>query len=127
MQPAPRQFAKLMVFMALGHMLGIYATLGFLLFFPVPTENRELVSMMIGNIIGFLSGITAYHYSSTQDSADKNRIIGIQAETAHTVATALPPATLPPGNTVQLEPGQAAQAPPANPGDQDDQEETRPG
>ena len=109
----PRQFAKLMVFMAIGHMVGIYATLAFLLFFPVPNENRELVSMMIGNIIGFLAGITAYHYSSNQDSAEKNRIIGVQAETAKAVAAAVPPAPVP-DNTIQLEPGQAAQAPAAD-------------
>lgn len=115
MAPPPRQFAKLMVFMAAGHMIGIYATLAFLLFFPVPNENRELVSMMIGNIIGFLAGITAYHYSSTQDSADKNRTIAVQAETARTVAAAVPPAVPPPDSTIALEPGQAARAPDAQP------------
>lgn len=119
MSTPPRQFAKLMVFMAIAHIIGVYATLAFLLFFPVPTENRELVSMMIGNIIGFLAGITAYHYSSTQDSAEKNRIIGMQAETARAVAAVVQPQT--PDNTIQLEPGQAAQAPPPI-----DESETRP-
>ena len=77
-----RTLTGVMVFLAVINTLGVYAALAALMFHPVPSANRELVSMMIGNILGFVAGIVTYHFGSSKDSHDKNATIAAQAETA---------------------------------------------
>ena len=112
--PTPsRKFSRIMAIMAIGYTTGFMLSLILLMFVPVPTENRELVSMMLGHLSGFVAATVTYHFGSTQESADKNQVIATQAETQRATYQALAAATpANPDTTVQLEPGQAAQAPP---------------
>lgn len=106
-----------MVFLAVVNTFGVYIALFALLFFPVPTENRELVSMMIGNILGFVAGIVTYHFGSSKDSHDKNATIATQAAsqleaqrviTANNVPSDQPTVVVEPGHPIQV----AASEPP---------------
>jgi hypothetical protein len=80
-----------MIFLVVTTTAGVYGALAFLLLYPVPNANRELVSMVLGNIMGFLAGIVTYHFGSTQESAEKNATIGTLAQTAKTAQEALTP------------------------------------
>lgn len=106
------------LFLVISNTVGVYASLAFLLFYPVPSDNRELVSMMLGNVVGFLSGIVAYHFSSSRESSDKNHTIGVQAETARTAATlaasvsgAAPAVTIPAGEAITVAAGEKNEVP----------------
>lgn len=105
----------IITFLVVSNTLGVYASLAFLLFFPVPTENRELVSMMIGNIIGFLAGIMAYHFSSNRDSEGKTQAIQSQTQAIATLAdtakragenlSPTPDVVIPAGETATIQAG----------------------
>lgn len=84
-----------MAFLAVSNTTGVYATLGFLLFAPVPNENRELVSMILGNIVGFMAGIVTYHFGSSAESSEKNQSISSLA-----AAMGPAPTVAPPGSTI---------------------------
>jgi hypothetical protein len=100
----PRKFAALMVFLAVSYTMGFFASLGILMFVAIPNENRELVSMMLGNLVGFVAGIVTYHFGSSQESAEKNSIIATQADAAKSAQAALSPAS----TSIPLGPGDSA-------------------
>lgn len=42
---------------------------------PIPPENEQLITYMLGQISGFAGGIVSYHYASTASSAQKNELL----------------------------------------------------
>lgn len=107
-----RRNLRLMALMAGAHTVGFYLTLVALMFLPIPDQNRELVSMMIGHLSGFVAGIVTYHFGSSSESADKNATIGTLAETAKLAGESLAPThvapdvTIPAGQTATVKAGE---------------------
>ena len=89
MTEGKRKFGRIMAFLAVTFTGGFFSALVALFFVPVPNSNRELVSMMLGNLVGFVAGIVTYHFGSSQESAEKNVTIGTLADTAKSAQAAL--------------------------------------
>ena len=43
-----------------------------LMFFQIPAENKDAVSILIGAIAGSFTTVVAYYFGSSKGSADKN-------------------------------------------------------
>lgn len=56
--------------------LCFFAVLALLIFKPMPTENKDVLYLAIGALIGFEGAIVSYFYGSSAGSAKKDETIG---------------------------------------------------
>jgi len=66
------------VFMyVLGGLISIcfFFVLYLLIFHPMPTENKDVLYLIIGALIGFEGAVVSYFYGSSKGSADKNEML----------------------------------------------------
>lgn len=73
--------------LALSMLLIVSAALFALFFRDTPPSNKELVSMIIGMLLGSLKDAYNYYFGSSRDSHEKNKTIADQADTARTIAS----------------------------------------
>ena len=66
----------------LGAVISIcfFVVLAFLIFKPMPSENKDVLYLAIGALIGFEGAIVNYFYGSSAGSAAKTEIIKKQQE-----------------------------------------------
>ncbi len=57
--------SRLGIAIGIGVVGGFLGALLALFIIPIPVENKELVTYMIGQLSGLASGIVSYHYAST--------------------------------------------------------------
>ena len=64
----------------LGALLTIcfFVVLAFLIFKPMPQENKDVIYLAIGALIGFLGTVVTYFYGSSAGSAEKTDIMAQQ-------------------------------------------------
>ncbi len=58
-----------------GILASFAGTLVALLFIPIPTENRDLIIYMIGQLSGFAGSAVAFWLGTTRQSEDKTRML----------------------------------------------------
>lgn len=61
---------------------GFFGMLVFMLFKPIPTENRDIVNIMLGVLGSTFGGIVAYYYGSTKGSEAKSALLAQAPSTA---------------------------------------------
>lgn len=54
---------------------GFFGMLVFMLFKPIPAENRDIVNIMLGVLGSTFGGIVAYYYGSTKGSEAKSALL----------------------------------------------------
>lgn len=52
--------------------LGVLSILGTLLFHPVPTENKDLINIAFGGLLGSLTTVVAFYFGSSKSSQAKD-------------------------------------------------------
>ena len=63
------------------YILGTLITIGFfilllsLVYSTIPTENKDLLNLVVGSLIGSFSTIVGYYFGSSKGSADKNELL----------------------------------------------------
>jgi drug/metabolite transporter (DMT)-like permease len=64
----------------LGALLTIcfFLVLAFLIFKPMPQENKDVLYLAIGALIGFMGTVVTYFYGSSAGSAEKTDIMAKQ-------------------------------------------------
>ena len=55
--------------------LGFFALLILLILSAVPTENKDLLNLVVGTLIGSFSGIVSYFYGSSLASSKKDQLL----------------------------------------------------
>lgn len=55
--------------------IGFFTTLGFLIFKQMPQENKDVLYLAIGSLIGFMGAVVQYFYGSSAGSAAKSEIL----------------------------------------------------
>lgn len=56
--------------------LGFFGILGLLVFWPVPSENKEALNICLGALVGaFSGGVVGYFFGSSKGSSEKNEIL----------------------------------------------------
>ncbi len=55
---------------------GFFLVLLFLVKYAIPTENKDLIYIVIGALIGAFGTIVNYEWGSSRSSAEKNELIG---------------------------------------------------
>ena len=55
--------------------VGFFALLYLLLLSAVPEENKEILNIVVGALIGSFTSIVGYFYGSSLGSADKNELL----------------------------------------------------
>ena len=62
---------------ALGALItiGFFTLLYMLLLSAVPAENKDILNIVVGALIGAFSSIVGYFYGSSLGSADKNELL----------------------------------------------------
>lgn len=102
MKPRPTGDEGMRARLALAMVLMVGASLGVLVFFEVPSANRDILFAVIGGLLVRLSDVYGYSFGT---SADRDR----QAETLHAVAQtaqAAQAALAPTEQTIPVEPGE---------------------
>jgi drug/metabolite transporter (DMT)-like permease len=56
-------------------MIAFFIILGLLIFHSMPTDNKDVLYLIIGALIGFASNVVNYFYGSSKGSADKTDIL----------------------------------------------------
>lgn len=85
-----------------------------LFFVQIDQDNRETLNLVLGALLAKLTDVYGYSFGSSAENTKNSHTISKMAETqnvAQAVLAAAVPGTAP--DTIKLEPGQAAQAPPA--------------
>lgn len=59
---------------------------------PIPKDNEQLITYMLGQLSGFVGGVIAYHYASTATSEQKNKLLARTNEPLPTVVVNPPEA-----------------------------------
>jgi len=54
---------------------GIFILLGVLLMHEIPTENKDLLNIVIGAFIASFSAVISYFFGSSKGSAEKNEML----------------------------------------------------
>jgi uncharacterized BrkB/YihY/UPF0761 family membrane protein len=63
------------------YILGALITVGFfilllsLVYTTIPTDNKDLLNLVVGALIGSFSTIVGYYFGSSKGSADKNELL----------------------------------------------------
>jgi hypothetical protein len=55
--------------------IGFFALLILLVLAQVPTENKDLLNLVVGSLIGVFTSVVGYYYGSSMGSAKKDEII----------------------------------------------------
>lgn len=55
--------------------LAIMTVIGLLIFYPIPTENKETLIQVIGTLTGAFMMIISYFFGSSKSSSDKNEML----------------------------------------------------
>jgi len=55
--------------------IGFFVLLYFLIFKSVPDQNKDLLNLVVGALIGSFSTIVGYFYGSSKGSAEKNELL----------------------------------------------------
>lgn len=92
----PRPYNVMQAVLALLLVLAFLAA-GLALFrWVVPSDNRELLTYMLGQLSGMVTTALAFYYATTKSSADKNRVIADAAlDRSAGIAAAPEPVDLP--------------------------------
>ncbi len=59
--------------------LGLFAAVAILMFYPMPDSGEQLISMLIGVMTKSFGDVIAYYFNSTQGSKQKDQIIATMA------------------------------------------------
>ena len=51
-----------------------------LIFYPIPTVNKDIVNIALGALLGMAVNVIGYFYGSSKGSADKSEDIRVTAE-----------------------------------------------
>ena len=54
---------------------GFFVLLIVLVYSSVPTENKEILNLVIGALIGNFGAVVSYYYGSSKGSADKTGLL----------------------------------------------------
>jgi len=63
------------------YILGALITIGFfilllsLVYSTIPADNKDLLNLVVGSLIGSFSTIVGYYFGSSKGSADKNELL----------------------------------------------------
>ena len=55
--------------------IGIFILVGLLIFQEMPTSNKELLILVIGNLMAAFISVISYFFGSSKGSADKTEIL----------------------------------------------------
>ena len=55
--------------------VGFFTLLIFLVFHAIPDNNKDLLNLVVGALVGSFVTIVSYHYGSSAGSADKAKTI----------------------------------------------------
>ena len=55
--------------------IGFFSLLILLLYTTVPSENKDLLNLVVGALIGSFASIVGYFYGSSKGSAEKNELL----------------------------------------------------
>jgi membrane protein YqaA with SNARE-associated domain len=56
--------------------VGFFAVLGALVFWPVPVENKDALNIMLGALVGaFSGGVIGYFFGSSKGSSEKTELM----------------------------------------------------
>jgi hypothetical protein len=55
--------------------IGIFALVYILAFYPVPEANEEALFIVIGALVGAFTSVVGYFFGSSKSSADKNELL----------------------------------------------------
>jgi hypothetical protein len=61
----------------IGSFTGALAALYLL---PIPSDNKDLIVFMLGQLSGFVGAVIAFNYGTTKSSADKTAVIANLAD-----------------------------------------------
>jgi heme O synthase-like polyprenyltransferase len=61
--------------------IGFFVLLYLLLSYTVPDQNKDILNLVIGALIGSFTTIVGYFYGSSLGSADKNDLLSKKSET----------------------------------------------
>ncbi len=71
----------IVLILSVGMLTMVAASLAAMLFLPVPEQNREAVSLLIGAIISQSGSVVAYFFGRSDGDTKKDQTIGIMADT----------------------------------------------
>lgn len=67
-------------------LLGAFSLSLFVLFkWPVPTENKETLTYMLGQLSGMVTSALAFYFATSKSSAEKTDVIASMADAPATV------------------------------------------
>ena len=55
--------------------LGFFALLYLLIYTAIPEQNKDVLNLVIGALIGSFSTVVGYFFGSSKSSSDKNKLI----------------------------------------------------
>lgn len=55
--------------------VGFFLLLYFLVYQQVPIENKDILNIVVGALIGSFTTVVGYFYGSSKSSADKNELL----------------------------------------------------
>ena len=64
-----------MYVLAIAIVVGFFGLLWLLVKFTVPTENKDMLNIVIGALIGAFTMIVSYFFGSSKGSAEKTQIL----------------------------------------------------
>lgn len=67
---------EIYMYVLAGFIVGcVFALLYFLVFNAIPQENKDILNIVIGAIIGAFVTVISYFFGSSKGSADKNEML----------------------------------------------------
>lgn len=100
---------RIIALLAVGQVVMMAASLSALLFLPVPEQNRESVSLLIGAVIAQSGNVIAYFFGRSDGERRKDQTIGAMADTMRASADNAPAGSItvrpPLAETVTVTPG----------------------
>jgi multisubunit Na+/H+ antiporter MnhB subunit len=64
-----------------GGIVGMgFTILTLLVFYPLPTENKDIVNIALGTFLGMAVTVVSYFFGSSKSSADKNEMLKSKSE-----------------------------------------------
>lgn len=71
---------KLVPLMAIGLLLGTFTLTAALLVVNIPTNNKDIVNIVLGVVIGYSSNVVTFYFGSSKSSSEKNAIMASMAK-----------------------------------------------
>ena len=63
-------------------MICFFVVLGLLIFKAMPDQNKDVLYLIIGALIGFAGSVVNYFYGSSKGSSDKSELLSKKSEDA---------------------------------------------